>query len=531
MYSINRLKLIFDKITKIDSRTGARNVKIIPKKLKERFRIYEDLLNIRLEQPLTILVGSKGSGVEEYMKQFEETETLLTISSSTFANNMNYASIKGSAPGYIGSENPTAFAQSLSEEDKEYVVFVKGVDGVDRTCFEDFISSFIQGKFVESTGKIGEIDVSRHKLVIFVAESLDRELLPEELFERLLKKEAVSDASRKTHPIFDRSQLEKFDIRQVREFRKDINLVDKISKYRKVKDIDLLKEAIYEFNLENREVLDIAEKDLDLTFSEDECKLLIDGHARKEKRIISEATYAKFLKKLENYYSQEDAIMVFKQALAHKISDNSPRPVSIFCAGPPGVGKTYLSNLLGEAVGSFVRVDANIVTSIEDIFGNSPFLRKINANSANVILIDEVEKMPKHVLLAFLQLLDEGRLVNPVTGDVYELSDSIIVFTSNAISEKMSEEESRNALREFGFPREFIDRLNYVATFRSFSPKETIELAQKMKGRKLSDYEKSKLSDVRSLRRLKVELDKLESIEKAAQLDMKLSQHKKSYSR
>ncbi len=125
---------------------------------------------------------------------------------------------------------------------------------------------------------------------------------------------------------------------------------------------------------------------------------------------------------------------------------DSKRPSSFLFVGPTGVGKTILaeqySNLLfGE--GNFIRFDMSEYSdssSISKIIGSNPGyvgyddchnrLEEIRDKPHAVILFDEIEKAHPSVLNLFLQILEDGCLMDS-KGNSVSFTHHIIIMTSN----------------------------------------------------------------------------------------------------
>lgn len=125
---------------------------------------------------------------------------------------------------------------------------------------------------------------------------------------------------------------------------------------------------------------------------------------------------------------------------------DSKRPSSFLFVGPTGVGKTLLAEkyshlLFGE--GNFIRFDMSEYadsSSISKIIGSNPGyvgyddctnrLEEIRNKPHAVILFDEIEKAHPSVLNLFLQMLEDGRLMDS-RGNSVSFTHHMIIMTSN----------------------------------------------------------------------------------------------------
>lgn len=150
-------------------------------------------------------------------------------------------------------------------------------------------------------------------------------------------------------------------------------------------------------------------------------------------------------------FGQDVAVNTFVsgyfQAELTAITDKSrfrPRATFLF-AGPPGVGKTFLSEQVAKVLKlPFMRFDmseyseneANIEFCGSDKVyknGKAGNVTSFVADNPNAILLfDEVEKAHLNVIHLFLQILDAGRLRDNYTDEEVSFKDTIIIFTTNA---------------------------------------------------------------------------------------------------
>lgn len=146
---------------------------------------------------------------------------------------------------------------------------------------------------------------------------------------------------------------------------------------------------------------------------------------------------------------QDEAITAVVSALKRARLDihSGKRPIGTFLfLGPTGVGKTQTAKVLAEEYfgsgDALVRLDMNEFSSEQSIHGiigstdgddrTEGFLAKrVQDRPFSVILLDEIEKAHPRVLNLFLQLLDEGFLMD-ASGARTDFRNTIIIATSNA---------------------------------------------------------------------------------------------------
>jgi ATP-dependent Clp protease ATP-binding subunit ClpA len=119
----------------------------------------------------------------------------------------------------------------------------------------------------------------------------------------------------------------------------------------------------------------------------------------------------------------------------------------LFFAGPTGVGKTYLAKKLAKFLFSsedaFLRFDMSEYKeehTVSKLIGSPPgyvgyerggvLTNAVRERPFCVILFDEIEKAHPRIMDIFLQILDDGRLMDS-RGQTVFFTESIIIFTSN----------------------------------------------------------------------------------------------------
>lgn len=268
------------------------------------------------------------------------------------------------------------------------------------------------------------------------------------------------------------------------------------------KAIDILREAVAR-----------AHATGDHTVTEAHIRDVVSVQARVDVRQLSESEKMKLLtleSRLKSHIiGQSHALASISAAMKRAKLDlgTRKRPMGTFLfLGTTGVGKTETAKALAQeyfgSAESFIRVDMNEYSdeaSIPELIGGRTssgftegFLtKKIQDRPFSILLLDEVEKAHTKVLHLFLQILDEGTLIdgNGVTTD---FRNCIIIATSNAggryfASHPAPPEESDKLryksdamefiLKEKTFSPEFINRFDEVIIFEPPSMQDVERIA------------------------------------------------------
>ncbi|MCS6847301.1 MAG: AAA family ATPase [Anaerolineae bacterium] len=214
----------------------------------------------------------------------------------------------------------------------------------------------------------------------------------------------------------------------------------------------------------------------------------------------------------QRVFGQEVAVEAVLRmiALVRARLNNPQRPMGVFLfLGPTGVGKTELVKALArflfggeERIVRFNMADFNNPwTAVDRMFGDphgSTELERLGMLSARmaqqtfaVLLLDEFEKAIPDMYQRFLQLFDEGILING-QGEELNLRNTVIVLTSNLGAQLLNpqlgfrvgdpvEEAERAIIRESEayFRPEFINRLDAVCFFKPLSRNVIRQIAQR----------------------------------------------------
>lgn len=212
----------------------------------------------------------------------------------------------------------------------------------------------------------------------------------------------------------------------------------------------------------------------------------------------------------ERIIGQEDAILALVNTLkrARLEINSSKKPLGTFLfLGPTGVGKTQTAKVLAEeyfgSADRIIRVDLNEYSSPDSVtaiaggmdaaggFREGFLTKRVQDNPMSLILLDEIEKAHPHVLNLFLQILDEGSLIDG-QGVKTDFRNTIIIATSNAGALALRDILRNNAqitkdalktqlldsiLRDKLFSPEFVNRFDDVVVYQPLTQDQAGHLA------------------------------------------------------
>lgn len=165
---------------------------------------------------------------------------------------------------------------------------------------------------------------------------------------------------------------------------------------------------------------------------------------------------------------------VFNKLGEHKI-------LSLFLMGDSGVGKTEVARSIHKALGSKTKLakvnfgnysshDAlnSLIGSPLGYIGSDggELVKRMNESDIGLILIDEFEKADNAVFNYFLDVLENGKIVNS-QAEEYDVNGYIIVFTSNISKENFKKKISPELRSRFDYKGMFNlltdeDKLKFV---------------------------------------------------------------------
>ncbi len=188
---------------------------------------------------------------------------------------------------------------------------------------------------------------------------------------------------------------------------------------------------------------------------------------------------------------QDNAIQAISSVIKRsRTGINDPnKPIGSFLfLGPTGVGKTEIAKTLSDYLfkdeKELITIDMSEYTekhSISKLIGAPPgyvgfeesgrLTKAVKDRPFKVILFDEIEKANSEIFNIFLQLLDEGRIVDG-QGNSVDFKNTIIILTSNIGSEiildnNYTKERDIKVLEglKSHFKPEFLNRLDEIIVF------------------------------------------------------------------
>lgn len=173
--------------------------------------------------------------------------------------------------------------------------------------------------------------------------------------------------------------------------------------------------------------------------------------------------------------------------------------------GPSGTGKTEITKALADAMGQeLIRFDMSEFAQEHNVSkligsppgyvghdaGNGQLLDKVEAHPNCVLLLDEIEKANKKVLLTFLQVMDEGRLTGS-HGKTVHFDNVTIIMTTNlgardasvlSLGMDSSGDDGMDSAIKQHLPPEFINRIDAVVKFNELGHDVILNVVDKFIG-------------------------------------------------
>ncbi|MCF6131709.1 AAA family ATPase [Flavobacterium wongokense] len=190
----------------------------------------------------------------------------------------------------------------------------------------------------------------------------------------------------------------------------------------------------------------------------------------------------------EDFASKIREFMIFNKLGEHKI-------LSLFLMGDSGVGKTEVARVIHKCLnsqnklakinfGNYSSQDAlnSLIGSPRGYIGSDggELFNRVDDSDIGLILIDEFEKSNNAVFNYFLDVLENGKLVNSLAEEI-DVNGFIIVFTSN--------------ISKDDFPRrispELRSRFNYKGIFNELKKEDKLKFAHFRINDIIGKYEKA----------------------------------------
>jgi ATP-dependent Clp protease ATP-binding subunit ClpC len=232
----------------------------------------------------------------------------------------------------------------------------------------------------------------------------------------------------------------------------------------------------------------------------DKTQIPVGEVAKKEKEVLLN---------LENLLhkriiNQEEGVKEIANALLRARADITIRKGPMGCflfLGPTGVGKTETAKALAEVYfgseNKMIVLDMSEFQAVRDIsrlIGSSEeeglLTTPVRENPFSLVLLDEFEKANPNIINIFLQVFEEGRLIDGL-GRKISFLDTIIIATSNAGAEiiwrdmeqdkklDIVKEDLINFLIEKGiFRPELINRFDAVTVFKPLTQENLLAIAE-----------------------------------------------------
>ncbi len=235
------------------------------------------------------------------------------------------------------------------------------------------------------------------------------------------------------------------------------------------------------------------EKDM---FNRSKTRAAAKEEIKKETEAFEKVMLKDLKQRLKDSVMDQDHVIdsTYSKLLVHFLATEKKKPLSLFFAGPTGVGKTELTEKIAYNLNiDYLKFDMSEYKHSHQLsrligsppsyvgYGKPVALEKLHKRKG-VILFDEIEKAHDDVYDVFLQLLDKG-VITTGSGKELDLKDCVVVFTSNlGVNEVKSQgktvgfvkstEDSGSIYKqsiENHFRPEMVNRFDEVLVFNSLS--------------------------------------------------------------
>lgn len=466
-------------------------------------REFDQMMNILLRPGLNniMLIGEPGSGKETMVMYLAMKIVYDEVPKSLFDKRLIMLNI-----GEItqGAENVGELQSRLSKIVKEVIeagniiLYIPNIYNLKQTNIEntginaaDFLKQIFQSSLVPIIGSTTALEF--HTIIEKDAEFCN--MFEKVKMEEITENEAVKILSYEALALERQSGV----VITYKSIKRAVNLAKKYitDKLLPSSASDLIKEAISYVKANRRNVI-----------CEDDIILLVENKTNIPVSKVTKNESANLLD-LENIIhrkliDQEEAVKAVANAIREYRAglSKSKGPIATFLfVGPTGVGKTELSKILANTYfGSeekMIRFDMSEFQdeqSISRFIGSSDgkitglLTEAVKNNPFSLILLDEFEKANSKILNLFLAVFDEGRLTD-VTGRLINFNNTIIICTSNALSEYIKEEldkgtsyatlsdNVKNKLTNVYRP-ELLNRFSKVLVFKPLLKEHIFEIAK-----------------------------------------------------
>lgn len=364
---------------------------------------------------------------------------------------------------------------------EETLQILKGL----KECYEEFHQIRISSKAISTA-----IELSTHYVPHRFQPDKSLDLIDEACAMLKIKSKSSNEKIKKIKLVEKLiADLEKQKEQSILEenYHQAINIKSKILEARKkMAQIKDAKTSINDYpHLNDNHVKQILAQKLDIDLD----KISLTG----------QSNLADINKRISNHIIGQDkavekVVQTLKRSYSGIKSEKKPLASFIF-AGPSGVGKTYLTEILAKELFSgknnLIRLDMSEFDqqfNVSKLIGapagyigyqeENKFTDQVKKKPHSIILFDEMEKAHKNVYNLLLQILDNGQITD-AAGQIVSFRHTIIIMTSNLGntakkdsigfgSDKNQQDKNQvtTDIKKF-FSAEFINRIDDILVFNS----------------------------------------------------------------